>query len=911
MRDVKLRFPTLLQDFLRSTIESAGGNEVYFLGRVFWSKEGTNAVATLEELDVLARGNRTSVPAIIERAEAWDIAIHNHPSGGLEPSEPDLAVAHELSMRSVGFAIISNDASEHYLVIPPFEERFETEPVDPGEVERFFSADGPLSAGLEGFEHREGQVQMALEVTKALNENRVIAAEAGTGIGKSFAYLVPAILWAVKNRKRVVVSTGTINLQEQLVGKDLPLLKKVLPFPFTFALIKGRNNYACRRKVKEIEADLEQEELVPSDERRQLKSIVEWVKTTPDGSRATLGWIPPAAVWEKAMSETDKSLKVNCPHYHECFYYQAKRVASGADVLVVNHHLFFSDLSVRQATANYRYDSVLPAYRQVIFDEAHHLEDVASEHLGVSFSRAGIHLRLARLQSPKDPRRGAIPTLAHRIRDEGDSVAADSIQRAFGESVPEVLMRLEEHFGEIEEELCRLPPQSGEGPAKSRMERASSLTPAQAASPDKNVAAEREAWGHSTAEAEGIQVRYKDDPAERPFWTFVSQKLGEIQKELVILFKVNERAISSLKDSRVAEERKDGLLLELTSFGSRLEAVLAQMERFRDFDDSSEVRWVGLREGKSGRERPLDFGAVPVRVSDALKGLVYDPMRTVVLTSATLSVAGKVQFLGERLGFSKLEPGRFEFREYPSPFNFRAQVMTVVPTDFPPPDAFRYEQEIPEAVFRLVEATRGRAFVLFTSYRLLRKTYSLLEGRLISLGLRPMAQGNAGRSELLESFKATPNGVLFGTDSFWEGVDVKGRALECVIITRLPFRVPSEPIQEARLEDLQSRGENAFLGFTVPQAVLKFKQGFGRLIRSKTDRGIVAVLDGRILTKHYGKLFLRSLPETSLVKAPFGKIVEQVKAFFSREGRPSGLEEDEPPVEESFDAPSQRPGPPW
>jgi ATP-dependent DNA helicase DinG len=276
----------------------------------------------------------------------------------------------------------------------------------------------------------------------------------------------------------------------------------------------------------------------------------------------------------------------------------------------------------------------------------------------------------------------------------------------------------------------------------------------------------------------------------------------------------------------------------------------------------------------------VEIGLAPVRVSEDMKSSVYDPLHTVVLTSATLTVGGGFEFIGDRLGLGLIEPERFRSGTHPSPFDYRRQVLTVVPTDLPAPDSREFPAALPGAVLKILEATGGRAFVLFTSFHLLRHTHAALAGPLIARGMRPIAQGDAPRSEILDRFRTGVANVLFGTDSFWEGVDVKGRALECVIITRLPFRVPSEPIQEARLEDIERRGGNAFVEFTVPQAVLKFKQGFGRLIRSKTDRGVVAVLDRRILSKPYGRVFLRSLPETDLRKAPLEEILADLRSFF-------------------------------
>jgi len=514
----------------------------------------------------------------------------------------------------------------------------------------------------------------------------------------------------------------------------------------------------------------------------------------------------------------------------------------------------------------------------VIFDEAHHLEDVASEYFGVNLSRGGVLMRLGKLRSPKVRERGTVPILVNRLRKLGDRISADSIDRMFATSLPDVTMRVGEHFDAIEARLVEHT-LAGRGPAPPRDPDPEAIEGFPGEAP--NGADRRDTEDPAAADGP-IQLRYKDLDGDRPFWEVVSQRLLEIGKELSIVLRVTDRAVQTLNASPVAGEKLPGLLLDLTSTASRFAQLLDQLERFRDFGDAIQVRWITRRRvARPSRGTSIEFGAAPVRVAEDLRTHVYDPLETVVLTSATLSVAGDPSFLADRLGLYLLDEDRFIFRQHPSPFDYQRQVLTLVPSDFPAPESRDYAPQLPEAIYRIVKATGGRTFVLFTSYSLLKSSYAVLERRLADLGLRPSAQGEAQRSELLRRFRAGVTNVLFATDSFWEGVDVKGRALECVIITRLPFRVPSEPIQEARLEDIQARGANPFTQFTIPQAVLKFKQGFGRLIRARTDRGIVVVLDTRILTKSYGKVFLRSLPETCFRVTSLQDLEESVEAFLT------------------------------
>ena len=855
MKDVSVIFPEPAQAFIRRAIESARGNEVFFLGRLEWSTEGAEKRASLVEVEVVARGNAESVPAVLERGGRWDLAIHNHPSGVLEPSDADMVIAQEFATRSVGFAIVSNDAARQYVVVQPFERKQEETPIDEEEVKAVFAPGGPLARHCEDYEPRSGQVDMALEVARALNEGRVLAAEAGTGVGKSFAYLVPAILWATRNKKRVVVSTGTIHLQEQLTGKDLPLLASVLPVPFRHVLIKGRSNYACRRRTLELKEDLAQPQLVPQESREELLQLVEWMESSKDGSRSDLGWVPREDAWDQIQSETDKSLKLRCKHYHECFYYSVKRAASSADVLVINHHLFFADLAVRRETGNYDFDLVIPPYDRVIFDEAHHLEDVASDYLGVRFSRAGIRARLARLVSTRDRRRGILPGIVQRLRLQGDPVAAGSIEQGYGTSLEMIRERIEDRFYEVDRAL----------------EEARRLDASAGGSADSDA---------STP----FQARATNGAESRSLWDVLLAKVEAIQSELALLVEANDRALATLERSSAPEERVESLAKELESVGQRLSGLVAQMDRFRDLDPVEHVRWVSTQAGRRRDDgASIDFAAAPVRVAEAMHAAVFAPLRSVVLTSATLSVGGSFDFLSGRLGLDRVEPERLRRTEHPSPFDYHHQVLTVVPSDLPLPESRSFESVLPEAVLKILLATGGRAFVLFTSYRLLRRAFEATHERLTAAGLRPLVQGSANRSELLNRFRSGAGNVLFGTDSFWEGVDVKGKALECVIITRLPFRVPSEPLQQARWEELERAGENPFTSFAVPQAVLKLKQGFGRLIRSRADRGVVAILDRRILTKPYGRTFLRSLPDTTLLTVPLEIAAHQIASFFESE----------------------------
>lgn len=862
--ELKISAPT--REFLAQTIARSGGNEVYFLGRVRWDGDS----AEVEEVDVFARGNEGSTPAIIQGAENWDVAIHNHPGGDLTPSSADIDVASELGNREVGFAIIDSEATRCYVVVPPFRGPKAVD-LQEEEVVEIVSEGGAISrhfetqAGPGSYEIRRGQIDMARQVTRAINENGIAALEAGTGVGKSFAYLVPAILWAARNKKRVIVSTNTINLQEQLVARDLPLLAEALDEEFSFALIKGRNNYACRRKTEEV-ADDASDLFDKNEDARVLADLVSWVKNSDDGSLADLAMRPPGEVWEKLMSESDRSLNVNCPHYSSCFYYQAKRQAFKAQILVVNHHLFFADLAVRRELGNYQWDLILPGYDRVVFDEAHHLEDVASRHLGVRFTRQGIERRLSRLVSRRDRSRGMLPALVRKLRKAGATGPASQIEEKFVPLVPRVLEVVEQQFAELGVRMDELAVEES---------RSASSGGAPGARP---------LHAEGSPKWENRQIRVTTADEQESLRVAIGGALKGVGEELRQIVAANDRALRAVKATAMPDERKAGLLVDIAAVSGRLDRLLESMRLFTDFGDESQVRWL---ESRHAPDCPFDarftFASSPICVARDLQQAVYEPMKSVVLTSATLSVANNVDFFRTRVGLDRVDAERFHFGEFPSSFDYQTQARLLVPSDFPEPSQAQFQERLISCLKKVLRLLRGRTFILFTSYALLERARTALEPLAAELGVRLLSQGDGNRTELLDSFRSGSHHVLLGTDSFWEGVDVKGRGLECVVITRLPFRVPSEPLQVARVEQLEKEGVSPFWNFSVPQAVLKFKQGFGRLIRSHTDRGVVLVLDRRLVSKSYGRLFIESIPPGRLVAAPEQEVLEEISRFLTNE----------------------------
>lgn len=821
---------------MREAIAETGGNEVFFLGR-------TDEAKLVVEVEPLARGNRDAVAAIMVAASFGDVVIHNHPSGNLTPSRPDIEIAGILGNQGVGFYIINNDATRCYQAVAPFA-RITTERLSFPEIERWYAPDGVLASHLKGYEHREEQTRMAFAVAEAFNEDRVAVIEAGTGTGKSLAYLLPSLLWAVRNRERVVISTNTINLQEQLTKKDIPFLRKYCGHDFRAVLVKGRGNYLCRRKLEGVASE---PALFKDESSAELEAIVEWSQKTADGCRGDLSFIPRDELWEELCCEADQCGRVKCPHYARCFFYTARREAAGADLLVVNHALLMADVAVRQETG---YDSmaILPPFERLIFDEGHHLEDVATGCLSSQASRQGLLRVIGRLQHPRKAQRGLLPQLSSLL------------SREVPESLDDLYM---EAAGVLEAKLI---------PRRTALADAVTRT--------------MDAIGTALLihlkrgkEPQGEQkLRLTPNLYATPFWEEVEERVRILTTELADYagaLAAFLKACGKLPEKVL--EKLSGSLTDLRGIKGRLEGAAEDLLFFVARDEGF-CRWFEVR--KTGKGMAVKLCSSPLEVAESIKSAILDKFRTVVLTSATLAVGERFDYLERRTGIDLLPRSRVTELLLASPFDYARQAFVGIPADLPEPTAPGFEAALSEFLLKGLAISQGRAFVLFTSYDLLGRVCNRLARQLTELGLTPMRQGEMNRHLLLSRFRKEKNAVLFGTDSFWEGVDVQGKALELVVIARLPFRVPTEPILEARAEHIAATGGDPFMEYTVPQAVIKFKQGFGRLIRSRDDRGAVLILDSRVVSKNYGKKFLRSLPAAPVVKGSGAEVLDGMASFF-------------------------------
>lgn len=832
---------------MREEIQACGGREVFFAGTL-------NANGLIDKVRVCARGSATAVPAFFETLAHRDIVIHNHPSGDIAPSSADLDVAGICAHNGHGVYIVDNAVERVYIVVEPFLDK-DRHRLDPEDLAAMFKPNSRMARILPQFEIRPQQAAMMDLVANAFNEDGISVIESPTGVGKTFAYLVPALRWALENRERVVVSTRTINLQEQIVFKDIPLLQKCIEQPFTAVLVKGRSNYLCRRKLTRALSEM----MLFDDERTQdaLAGIEEWAKKTEDGSRSDLTFVPPRDVWERVCSEVDTCTGGRCPSAKECFVTKARREIAKADLIIANHHILFSDISVKRETGDFSSLAVLPAYKRVIFDEAHSIEDSATEYFGIQATRAGTVMLLGRfLRRERHQDRGLIPYIKLKLIKQG------TLSR---EETDQILDLIDNTI---------LPALA--------MIRESSLNAFDAI---RNLAAQQCKQIGRDIKWRLTEKELADPDLRRVHSDYVIPAVEEIQQ----CEKACGLLESALKRVKPAPDEVEAPfvseIMELRGYRLRLHQ-LAQVLSEGTCSQllANTVRWIEIDSSATATVRivrcPLDVGA-------CMAEDVYANLKTIVMTSATLSVQQKFRYYFSRVGLDRVPESRIQTAILGTPFKFDEQALLCISSDTVPPDDKEFMNDTVECLRRILGITRGHALVLFTSFYALDHAHKSLQEELRKAGIIPLKQGEATRTQLLERFRRDISSVLFATDSFWEGIDVAGDALQCVVLPRLPFRVPTEPIQQARAEAVDGNGGNSFMEYTVPQAVIKFRQGFGRLIRRRSDRGTVVVLDQRITTKRYGKVFLDSLPGIKVVTGPCVDIYRTLEDFYKRqENRP-------------------------
>ncbi|MEW6522036.1 MAG: helicase C-terminal domain-containing protein [Bacillota bacterium] len=697
------------------------------------------------------------------------------------------------------------------------------QPVDPAQLCALLHPGSRLAQAFAGYEYRPQQVQMLHLVTEALNDGRMALVEAGTGTGKSMAYLLPAVSWAMANAAPVVVSTHTITLQEQLVEKDIPLLRRALDLDFQVALVKGRRNYVCLHKWEHLRRS--SPVLLDVEEARWQSRVVAWLGVTRTGDKAELN-LPPRGeeLWPLVAADSDYCRGNECPHRDRCFVQAARRSAAQAQLIVVNHSLLISDLRTENL--------ILPRYHHVVLDEAHHLEDVATEHLSEEAS-AQAFLRL--LDALGTTTEGALGLARYHLRSEGAGTGVEAIAGALAGRLADIRTRAGSLFAQFGTMLDQGQTGADDGYAQPRRLRPASDT--------------SQAWQLCRERAARLQDAVMG----------VGPELEELRQ-----------------CGQAGGRRSENALADLERLIQSLRKLAHPVSLLLEADEEASVYW--LEPGSGG----AILRVAPVHVGPLLYQRLFSALRGAVLTSATLTVEGKFDYFCERVGLDRLAADRLVWESIGSPFCYHRQALVAVPVDHPPPrgkDTEDFARAVESFLRRLLPLAGGRTLVLFTSHRLLRQVYYQLRQPMEAEDICILAQGIDGsRTRLLEEFRTAQRTALFGSSSFWEGVDVPGEALSCVVLVKLPFTPPTSPVFAARTEELERRGLPAFRRLALPQAVLRFKQGFGRLIRSGQDRGVVIVLDQRVLgnNSRYGHLFIGSLPGPRLLAAPGDEVLEAV-----------------------------------
>ena len=807
-------FSSSVIKYIRSEIASSNENEVFFVGEI-------NHDGKVTSVSVGSRGNLHSVPVNQDLKRKGNVLIHNHPGGNLTPSDADLSVAAVSSENAQGFYIINNDVTEIYVVVEPVLPKV-IKKLDVDDAAFYISKDGPLAKINENFEERLSQIELLKNIAKTFNQNKTGVFEAGTGVGKSYAYLIPSILWAVQNNERVVISTGTINLQQQLCLKDIPQAIKITGKPVKFILMKGRQNYICKRRLQDA---LNSKDLFENND--DLDRIAQWQDSCDSGSKSELSFLPSESVWNRINSESDACMALRCPYYSQCFVMKVKKEASAANILVVNHHLLFADIESRLHGAGYDDAVVLPPYKRIIFDEAHGIETAATSFFSESFNRFKILKPLNLLyRKKKNSAMGFLFSVSMLSKEEEKSFQAY-----------QMISKIKSDLTNLETlalDLCIQENNLWLNPLTFRNFQPV-LSMCQTLAKDISV--------FTSLVLEVLDGVPEDDRDIPYFWET----------------KVLNRRLSDysviLNDFFMWEEKPDEVFL------------LQKKNLPSDMQKDDELNFY------------INFIETPLDIAPLMNQGIFEPMDSVVCTSATLKTGRDFSYWLRHNGLYFSDSDEVLQGEFFSPFPYKENMIFLVPKDIPFPDEPDFQIYVENVLKNLILKAKGRTLVLFTSYESLRLSYNNIFSTMLANGIKLLRQGADDNARILKNFKDDVSSVLFATDSFWQGVDVPGESLSQVIIVKLPFTVPNDPVFKARSEAIRKKGGNSFMELSVPEAIIKFRQGVGRLIRKNTDKGTVVVLDRRIYEKQYGSLFLANVPECKKYYEPVSKILDIIEEF--------------------------------
>ena len=807
-------FSSSVIKYIRSEIASSNENEVFFVGEI-------NHDGKVTSVSVGSRGNLHSVPVNQDLKRKGSVLIHNHPGENLTPSDADLSVAAVSSENAQGFYIINNDVTEIYVVVEPVLPKV-IKKLDVDDAAFYISKDGPLAKINENFEERLSQIELLKNIVKTFNQNKTGVFEAGTGVGKSYAYLIPSILWAVQNNERVVISTGTINLQQQLCLKDIPQAIKITGKPVKFILMKGRQNYICKRRLQDA---LNSKDLFENND--DLDRIAQWQDSCDSGSKSELSFLPSESVWNRINSESDACMALRCPYYSQCFVMKVKKEASAANILVVNHHLLFADIESRLHGAGYDDAVVLPPYKRIIFDEAHGIETAATSFFSESFNRFKILKPLNLLyRKKKNSAMGFLFSVSMLSKEEEKSFQAY-----------QMISKIKSDLTNLETLALDLCIQ------------------------ENNLWLNPLTFRNFQPVLSMCQTLAKDISV---FTSLVLEVLDGVPED--------DRDIPYFWETKVLNRRLSDYSVILNDF-------------FMWEEKPDKVFWLQKKNLPSDMQKDdelnfyINFIETPLDIAPLMNQGIFEPMDSVVCTSATLKTGRDFSYWLRHNGLYFSDSDEVLQGEFFSPFPYKENMIFLVPKDIPFPDEPDFQIYVENVLKNLILKAKGRTLVLFTSYESLRLSYNNIFSTMLANGIKLLRQGSDDNARILKNFKDDVSSVLFATDSFWQGVDVPGESLSQVIIVKLPFTVPNDPVFKARSEAIRKKGGNSFMELSVPEAIIKFRQGVGRLIRKNTDKGTVVVLDRRIYEKQYGSLFLANVPECKKYYEPVAKILDIIEEF--------------------------------
>ena len=807
--DIKDRFSKESLQTIKKYLEEQNNKSMIF-------KATFDEDELIQEPFFLSLYKKKSFEETLTKVARNEVVIRTTKPNQLYPSDMELELSEELyTRRNIAYCLLSSDLDDFYFVQDI--DRIFLEDID---IKNYFSKDGILAKEIKGFEYRQEQEEMAQYIQEAINEDKKIIVEAGTGTGKTLAYLIPAIKWAVANKKKVIIATNTINLQEQLLLKDIPLAKSIIKDEFSYVLVKGRNNYVCKRLFNELALGKNIDiEIFSIEAREQIEYILKWGNKTKTGDKAELPFEVYPDVWELVQSTTELCLGKKCPYRKECFYMKTRMEKMEADILISNHHVFFADLNVRAETD---FDSeylILPRYDMVIFDEAHNIESVARSYFSVEVSKISFTRLLNRIYQRKNKRKKEKSALI-RVEDTVDEKnLEDSEQYIYLlNTLKEEISILQNIGDEYFDEIRKIYETNTEAPIKK-----------------------------SLNNFEMTKSRFLENLREKK--DIFQTKLADFLNLMMIF-------------NNVIDEEKDKNP-EVINFNNHLKMFKAYIDSFKfinSFEDDNYIYWLDINSKRTN----VVLTATPLNIAKKLSTVLFDNLDRLVFASATIVVNGSFDYFKKSLGLDEEDCIEAIIK---SPFDYNEQMSVYIPSDIQDSENINaFVSDASRFILNILLKTNGKAFILFTSYTMLNQIYYSISKKLKDKGFEVFLHGDKPRSQLIKEFKEAENPILFGTTSFWEGVDVQGENLSNVIITKLPFLVPTDPVVSAISKKIEENGGNSFTDFQLPEAIIKFKQGVGRLIRKKTDSGNIFILDNRILKKRYGSLFINALPSQKNIK---------------------------------------------